>query len=334
MTISVVMPVYNAEETLPLALDSLRAQTDPNWELFAVDDGSEDDSSALLEAYGRLDRRIHLIRSRHAGIVSALGWGIQACKGPLVARMDADDVSHPERFARQSQFLDQNPSIGLVSCRVHYEGDSERHAGFAHYVAWTNALLSPEDIYRQRFVESPLVHPTVMFRRELIERFGGYREGAFPEDYELWLRFLEEGVRMAKLEETLFQWREQPGRLSRTDPRYARVAFDRLKSAFLGRWLGKKAITSLIVWGAGRISRQRIAFLAEQEIRIEAFVDIDPRKIGQHIRGIPVIAPDALPAGGQTLVLSCVGSRGARQKIAAFLEEKGYREGCGFLSIA
>ena len=104
-------------------------------------------------------------------------------------------------------------------------------------MAWTNGLLTHEEIALARFVESPLAHPSVMFRRSLVERWGGYAEGAFPEDYELWLRWLDAGVRMEKLADPLLIWNDSPTRLSRRDPRYAAEAFYRVKARYLARWL-------------------------------------------------------------------------------------------------
>lgn len=121
--------------------------------------------------------------------------------------------------------------------RVRFGGDPHVAAGYARHVSWTNRLLTHDEISLARVVESPLAHPSVTFRRELVERWGGYREGDFPEDYELWLRWLEAGVRMDKLAESLLVWNDSPTRLSRCDRRYDKEAFYRLKARYPGRWL-------------------------------------------------------------------------------------------------
>ena len=100
-----------------------------------------------------------------------------------IARMDADDICRPERLALQADFLDREPGIGLVGGRVEYLGDAKKNEGLAHFVRWSNSLIAARDISLYRFVESPLIHPSVMFRRALPERFGPYRDGPFPEDY-------------------------------------------------------------------------------------------------------------------------------------------------------
>jgi hypothetical protein len=173
-------------------------------------------------------------------------------------------------------------------------GDRAAQAGMALFVDWTNRLLAADEIARERFVESPFVHPSVMFRRECVQRFGGYRDGDFPEDYELWLRWLGAGVRMEKLVESLLVWNDSPTRLSRCDRRYAKEAFYRLKARYLARWLAahNPHHPAVILWGAGRITRKRAQHLVDQGIAVEAFIDIDPLKVGRRIGGRALLSPD------------------------------------------
>jgi cellulose synthase/poly-beta-1,6-N-acetylglucosamine synthase-like glycosyltransferase len=334
--ISVVMPVYNAAPTLAAAVDSLVRQTEPAWELVAVDDGSTDASGAILEGYARRDRRIRVIRAGRRGLVSALSIGLSAALAPLVARLDADDVCVPERLACQHRYLEARPEVGLVASRVRFGGDPDRAAGYARYVGWTNRLLTHEQISLARFVESPLAHPSVMFRRTLVERWGGYADGDFPEDYELWLRWLEAGVRMEKLAEPLLVWNDSPTRLSRSDRRYAKVAFYRLKARYLARWLAahNPHHPAVMLWGAGRITRKRAQHLVDQGISVEAFIDIDPFKVGRPIGGRPVLSPAELPSPGTSFVVSYVGSSDARERIEANLRAAGYRHGIDYIAAA
>jgi len=335
MSISILIPVYNAAATLEETLTSLRAQTEPTWELIAVDDGSTDRSAEILADYASRDPRIRLIRRAHKGIVNALNSGLAHCRGDLIARMDADDLCMPDRLRRQRCFLDAHPEIGLVSCRVRYGGDRERNRGFALYVDWVNELIDPESIYLARFVESPLVHPSVMFRKSLIEAHGGYRLGGYPEDYELWLRWLDAGVRMSKVDEELFTWCERSDRLSRIDPRYATDAFYAVKAEFLARWLKRKHIDEVIIWGAGRTSRQRAEHLAEHGIHIAAYIDVDPKKIGRIFGDRPVLEPGSLHgAASGKVVLAYVASRGARAQIADYLDRQGFLLGRDYLLAA
>jgi glycosyltransferase involved in cell wall biosynthesis len=330
------MPVRDAAETLPGAVQSILGQTETDWELVAVDDGSGDGSLALLRAYGRGDARVRVLATDRRGLVHALNRGLQAARGPLIARMDADDVSRTERLARQRRYLEAHPGVGVVASRVVFAGDGDRAAGYARYAAWTNALLSPEAISLARFVEAPLVHPSVMFRRELPLGLGAYREGDFPEDYELWLRWLEAGVRMAKLAEPLLVWRDSATRLSRRDPRYRPEAFHRVKAGYLARWLAihNAHHPRIVLWGAGRSTRRRARFLAQEGVDIRSYIDIDPRKIGRAIAGRPVAGPDPLPAPGTCFIVAAVGSLNAREQIEGALTGAGYRPGRDYVLAA
>lgn len=334
--VSVVLPVFDPGPALTTAIESIRAQSLACWELVIVDDGSGPASTAQLQALAKAEPRVRLLSRPHEGIVTALNAGLAAAQGRFIARMDADDVAHPERLAAQVAFLEAHPDIGVVGSLVAFGGDQRKAAGYALHVAWLNELLSPDQIALNRFVESPFAHPSVMFRRELVERLGGYRAGDFPEDYELWLRWLEAGVKMAKVDRVLLTWNDPPGRLSRHDPRYATEAFYRCKAPYLARWLARHVDPGrpVWVWGAGRPTRKRAEWLVAQGVRIGAYLDIDPRKIGRRLAGRPVLSPDQLPAPSEVFVLGYVASRGARQLIRAQLQRRGFVEGRDFLMAA
>jgi glycosyltransferase involved in cell wall biosynthesis len=334
--VSVLLPIRNEERNLPEALASLAAQTEPNFEILAIDDGSTDRTPAILESFSHRDPRLRPFRQEPLGLVAALERGLAEAGARYIARMDADDVAAAERLRLQADFLDANPAIGLVASQASYLGDRAANRGLALWVDWTNSLATPDTIARERFVESPFVHPTVMFRRELVSRHGGYCAGPFPEDYELWLRWLEAGVRMAKVEQSLLEWRERPERLTRTDPRYSLEAFSQAKAPYLVRWLASNNPhhPRLIVWGAGRTTRRRLAPALSLGLEVEAWVDIDPKKIGWNVNGAPVIAPASLPPPGEAFVLAAVGKRGARALIETELHRQGYTRGLDCLFCA
>lgn len=328
------MPARNAGPTIARAVASIQAQTLQDWELIVIDDDSKDATRFVLIEMSQIDPRIRILRTK-TGIVGALNAGLAAATGDYVARMDADDESHPTRLAAQAEFLRTNPDIGLVSCRVAFGGDRVANAGYALHVDWINSLLTPDEIFVNRFVESPLAHPSVMFRRHLVEDLGGYRAGEFPEDYELWLRWLDQDVRMAKLPEELLTWHDHPQRLSRHDARYSPEAFYRLKAHWLAAWLKDlEPARAIWVWGAGRPTRQRAAYLGEHGVAIAGYVDIDAKKTGKKVGGVPVVSPAELPPVGESVILGYVGTRGARELIRAELQRSGRREGVDFLMCA
>ncbi|HEY0943634.1 MAG TPA: hypothetical protein VGD81_00140, partial [Opitutaceae bacterium] len=238
-------------------------------------------------------------------------------------------------LAAQAAVLAAEASLGLVGCRVDFGGDRERQAGYALHIDWLNTLVTPEQIALNRFVESPFAHPSVCFRRELVARHGGYRDGDFPEDYELWLRWLDAGVRMTKVPRVLLTWHDPPDRLSRTDPRYDPEAFFRIKAFYLAREVARiRNERDVLVWGAGRPTRKRATHLRAHGVTIAGYIDIDPKKTGRAVGGVPVFAPEQIPPPTHALVLGYVANRGARELNRAALQARGYVEGRDFLMCA
>lgn len=342
--ISVVLPAWNAAATLPRAIDSIRLQSSADWELLVIDDGSTDDTPRILREFAPAEPRLRVLTQPHRGVVAALNAGMANARGGFIARMDADDEAHPERLAAQAEWLSTQPAIGLASCLVAFGGDPVANAGYALHVDWINSLITADQIALNRFIESPLAHPSVMFRRELVSVHGGYADGDFPEDYELWLRWLDAGIRMAKVPRVLLRWNDPPGRLSRHDPRYAPEAFARVKARWIAREIGRMESRRsrgagprpVWIWGAGRPTRKRAASLAEHGVRIAGYIDVDPKKATCALggTGVPVIVPERLPQPDEVLVLGYVSNRGAREHIRAELNGRGFVEGRDFLMCA
>lgn len=328
-SISILMPVRDAPATVEAAVESVRGQSFADWELVMVDDGSQPATAELLRCLAAQDSRIVLLRQPALGIATALNRGCDACRGEMVARMDADDVMGERRLELQRAFLMAKPDHGLVSSRVRFGGTE---AGYAAHVDWVNSLMNHEAMSLRRFVEAPVAHPSVMFRRELITQHGGYRGGDFPEDYELWLRWLEAGVRFGKVDEELLTWNDPPQRLSRTDGRYSVDAFYAMKSLYLRHWLHQHAAGREIwLWGAGRVTRRRFDSLSEL---VTGFIDVDEAKRGHHRDGRAVRLADDLPERARSFIVAGVGTRGAREAIAAHLQVRGWEEGRDFLLAA
>jgi glycosyltransferase involved in cell wall biosynthesis len=333
--VTVVLPVRNGAGTLPAAIASILGQTEPDWELVVINDGSTDGTSALVTTVAKKDPRVRALTIPPSGIVAALNTGLAQARAPLIARMDADDVAHPRRLQCQCDYLKAHPEIGLVSCLVEFRSTTAAAGGYERHVAWLNGVVSPEQIRRQRFIESPMAHPSVTFRRTVVEKHGAYAEGDFPEDYELWLRWLEAGVAMAKVPETLLTWNDDSSRLSRTCPRYSTNAFYRTKARYLARFL--KAASSgrpVWLWGAGRVTRRRAEWLLKEGGSFAGWIDIDPRKIGKRHAGLRVCSPESLRSSPRPFVLAYVGSWDARDIIATWLERNGFREERDYLLCA
>ncbi len=332
--VSVLLPVRDGGAHLEACLDSLAAQTLRDHELIAVDDGSCDGSGQRLEERARGEPRLRVRHTPARGLVSALQTALAEARAPFIARMDADDVAHPERLARQAARLEAEPRLDVLGCRVEAIAAAGQRAGegMRAYVEWTNQLLDHESMDRERFVESPLVHPSVMLRAFPLRRLGAWRDLDGPEDYDLWLRAFDAGLRFAKLEEVLLQWRDSPPRLTRRDPRDAGERFLQTKLAALLR--GPLAGRTAVVWGAGPIGKAWARALLAADRPPRAFVEVDPRKIGARIHGVPVVALRQAAELTGSVHLGAVGQRGARARLRAEAARLGLQEGQDFFAVA
>lgn len=332
--VSVLLPVKNGARTLNECLDSVLSQTLDAFELLVVNDHSSDESLALLQARARQDSRIRILQNPGRGLVAALNHGLRKAATALIARMDADDRMHPRRLQTQLEYLQRHPQIAVLGTQARLFPESAVQNGFREYMRWQNSCLRPDEIARDIYVEAPLIHPTVMYRRAVIEELGGYRDGSFPEDYDLWLRLHHSGQRFAKIDLPLLDWREDPGRTSRVDPRYTREAFDALRARYLATDpLLCSRRHNFVFWGAGRKTRKRCRHLQKKGFTPRAWIDIDPRKIGNRLEGVPVVPPEWLKREQRPLVLGYVANHGARELIADQLREYGYLAGRDYLMV-
>lgn len=333
--VSVLLPVRDAAPVLSASLDSLAAQTLADHEVVAVDDGSADGSGELLRSRARSDARLRVLSSAPHGLVRALNRALAEARAPLVARMDADDVCRPERLRLQAERLETDAAVDVLGCRVELAArpGGAPGAGMQSYVDWQNTLLDHAAIVRDRFVESPLVHPSVALRTATLRRLGGWREFPGPEDYDLWLRAADAGLRFAKLPQALLEWRDSPSRLTRVDPRYAPERFLALKLEALGR--GPLAPgRPVVIWGAGPVGKGWSRALRAAGHAVRAFVEVDPRKLGARIHGAPVVTVDEGAALRGPLHLAAVGQKGARERIRREAGRRGLVDGEDLVAVA
>lgn len=327
--ISVLLPARNAESTIELAVRSVLAQTFGDFELIAINDGSTDATREKIEAFN--DPRIRVLSTTGIGIPHALNLGLREARGELIARMDGDDESLPTRFELSVKALDENPSWAGVGTGVEiFRDDHPPSPNFQSYGQWLSSLTSPELLFRDRFIESPLCHPTMLLRAEPLRKIGAWRDGDFPEDWELWLRFLEAGERLSCLPHLLHRWRDSDTRATRKDARYSLDRHLTLKADYLSRLFARSPLT---MWGATDTGRELSKRLTARGCTIVRFIELNPRKLGQTIHGVPVIHPDALPDDGSH-ILSCVAAKGARDEIRSWMTRRGKEELKDFTCVA
>jgi GT2 family glycosyltransferase len=331
--VSVLLPVRDGARHLPEAIGSLEAQTLEGFEVIAVDDGSTDETPDILGAWTAGDPRVRVIARPAEGIVSALERARAAARAPYLARMDADDVSEPTRLAAQLALMEADPTLVACGTGVTYFPEDRVRDGARRYEEWLNMAVSPDEIAREIFVECPLAHPTFFLSAAAVAAVGGYRDMGWPEDHDLLLRLWAAGGRLGKVPDPLLRWREGEDRLSRTHPRYAPEAFLACKVHHLRRTLlwGREGV---VVWGAGPVGKAAARALLATSTPLLAFVDLDPRKLGQEIHGAPVLTVDEGLEVRRALHVAAVGQPGARERIRATLEGGGLKELEDFVAIA
>lgn len=206
--VSVLMPVRNGAQWLPDAIDSVLAQTLPEFELFVIDDGSTDCTPEIVAGYAARDARVRPIRQEALGLVTALNRGLSEARAELIARLDADDLAMPERFARQVVAMDSNPRLNLLGSWAEIVDGEGRVTG---------RLTPPHEPTALRDIllrTNPFIHSSIMMRAAAARELGGYR-AAFEaaEDYDLWIRLSEYGD-VAIAPEMLVRYREHGGNVT------------------------------------------------------------------------------------------------------------------------
>lgn len=342
--VSVLIPAYNAESTVESALSSMLRQTLTDFEIVIVNDGSTDSTPAILDCIARADSRVRVIDTPRGGIINALNTGIADCRGELIARMDADDISHPRRLELQVALLEEHPEVSVCSSLARMFPRAKLLGGLVRYEQWLNSLMTGEQIARDIFVESPVAHPSAMVRREELIEVGGYQERGWAEDYDLWLRYHVAGRRFAKVDSTLVFWRQSEGRLTFTDPRYSVENFLRAKAHYLARILCPTppqpspprggSVRPIVLWGAGKTGKRLSKHLLREGVDFEAVIDIDPVKIGRTMRGKPIVAVDYLRERHEAFVITAVSSHGGREIIRGRLRGLGFSETRDFICAA
>jgi GT2 family glycosyltransferase len=206
--VSVLMPVYDAGDFLAPALDSILAQTFADFELIAIDDGSRDASAQVLARFAARDPRIRVFAQENRGLVAALNRALELARAPLVARMDADDVARPDRFAKQVAYLQDHPEVAAVS------GAMDVIDAGGTYLRTAVFPTSPDAVASELLHRCCVCHPAVMARTEALRSIGGYRGNArHAEDYDLWLRLAERSA-IANLPDVLLAYRLHPQAIS------------------------------------------------------------------------------------------------------------------------
>lgn len=325
--LSVLLPVREHSAFLAPAVESILAQSLDDFECLIIGNANITQWQHHLPT----DTRIRILQRPCPGIVSALNTGLAAATGQFIARMDADDISLPNRLAAQVDFLRSNPEISIAGTRIElFVEEGELREGNKTYQNWLNSLTDPDSIKHNLYVESPLPHPTWMAAREVFQRLNGYRDCSWAEDYDFLLRANHLGMKMAKPSATLFRWRDHSDRLTRTDQRYSSANFQKARAWALAEQVIQKR--DVILCGTGRNATRLHDALSEHGVTIQCFVEMDEAPTRVSRRHLPVITySELLQTKPTPLIISAVTSRGARGKLRHLFNGKGLTEGTDYV---
>lgn len=321
--VSVIIPVFNGSRTIARAVRSILSQTMHDLEIIVLDDGSTDETAAIVRKFR--DPRTRLITSHHRGVAAASNVAVKHANSPFIARMDADDFSYPLRLEKQLRLVERD-NLDVVGCQVRILNEENGTVrSMRRYEKWINdETRTSEQIHALRFVEFPLVNPTVLARRSYFEL--GFTDGDLPEDYDLMLRAVDQGMRFGKVSEVLLDWIDHSKRLTRNDPRYNLDAFMRCRRLHLlaGPLRGVRIVD---LWGIGQTGKPWLRWLQDQNIEIRHGYDINERKTNQWIHGVRILHPAEMPTADGTPLLIAVGAKNARNTILPQILSRGYVSG-------
>ncbi|MFN4123387.1 MAG: glycosyltransferase [Flavobacteriales bacterium] len=320
ITVSIILPFHGRCDFLDEAIESIIQQSFTDWELILVENQADAHTVKKVEDYLSKDLRIRLLHEPTKGISCALNTGLEAAQGKYIARLDADDIAHPTRLEKQFRYLENHPQCGLVSCQTTLFPASSSNEGYQLFVDWQKEIISHQEHAENIFIESPIAHPSVMFRNSLIKQYGNYSTDHIPEDYELWLRWMSHGVKFYKLPEELLLWRDRPDRLSRTHSAYDTLAFDRVKVHYLAKYLKNLDLhhRPIIVCGTGKNSLRRAKMLEDQGIPIYAHTDVK-----QKTNKVPFLSVRECLNLDNAFFINFISERNVKKQVAAWLEQQG-----------
>lgn len=205
--ITVLMAVYNGSAFLRQAIDSILEQTFTDYELLIINDASTDDSGGIIASYH--DPRIRVVNNRtNLGLTKSLNIGLKLAKGSLIARMDADDLSHPQRLAKQVALMETDNNYGLIASGM--EVIDEKGA----VTSVSKSDYTPEKIYSELQFRNCIPHSSVLFKKDLVLNLGGYNQKIkYAQDYALWVR-LSQITKINAVNESLIKWRNTERNIS------------------------------------------------------------------------------------------------------------------------
>ena len=275
------MPVKNAQPFLTDCIKSILSQTETDWELVAVNDGSTDNSKAILEQFAQADKRIHVLENNGAGIIAALRLAYSKSQGNLITRMDADDIMPPIKLETLKRNLLSFEKSHVAVGQVKYFSEEGLKDGYRYYESWLNGLTKNGTNYSDIYRECVIPSPCWMVFREDLDKCGAFDSDVYPEDYDLCFRFYGNGLKPIPNSDMLHHWRDHSSRSSRNDPNYTDNRFLDLKLYWFLK-LDHQPEKTLVVWGAASKGKSLAKGLQKAGVDFRWMCN-NPNKINKHV---------------------------------------------------
>jgi hypothetical protein len=270
------------------------------------------------------DARARVVRVDAAvSFADALNAGRAAVSAGFIARMDGDDIMHPRRLVEDLAAFAVGPAhLAVVASRTKIIPKSTtRMRSYSH---WQNSVLSEQDHREQAFIELPVCHPSITMRASALDAIGGYIDQPWPEDYDLFLRFLSAGYGVIKRPVVRHGWRQHDHQVTRTFS--AKQSRDALAACKVHHMVLRYGLRDrrVIVVGAGREGRRVARTLASSSVAVAGFLDVDAKKIGRVTHGAPVTSSTSYQRAAGDFLIGAVGTSGARGAVRAFFADHGF----------
>ncbi|MCI9078951.1 MAG: glycosyltransferase [Lachnospiraceae bacterium] len=332
--VTVIMPVYNAEKYLAEAIESILVQTYSNFEFIITNDGSTDSSEDIIKKYAAKDKRIRMVSRENKGLVYTLNEQINMSNRKYIVRMDADDISHKERIYKQVHYMENNQDIYLAGCYYDMLVEPGTDEEIVKCIKRVNKNVNKfnDKIPQHMFLGYVLIHPTWIFRKELIENIGGYGDYRHFEDGEFLFRTLAAGYRIGTVPEKLFQYRvynsskSGSDRLSNTGLKEDMINYhiEYLAKNFQGKFDKK-----YLVWGADITGSLAVKKIQERfpEARFQGYID----SFAEPDNGKQIYKPDFINNNENYYVF--IATNGGLSYAVDYLEEIGRNKIKDYFSV-
>jgi len=330
--LSALMSVYNGEEFISEAIESILAQTYSNFEFIIVNDGSTDKTREIIEGFK--DNRIKLFNlETNRGVGRALSFGLSKVQGKYMVKVDADDISLPTRFEEQKEYLDTHPDISVVGSFVDFFPHNERVKNSARYKTFKtvihkelNSLVDWKAIKERMYWYCAITHPTIMGKTDVIKKVG-YEDYPMGTDYNLFYKLNKLGYKMANIPKVLVKMRVSDFSITAIKNEiFFRESVFKIKKEEIAGLLDNSEY--IYIWGAGSMGQNLFYALKNYgfAFKIKGFIDSDQSKHGKNVLGKEIYPPQILVQDNdKKKVKVLVASQPGKFEIVDFLERMGYK---------